>query len=238
MAKDSKKEKAKQAKDSKKKKGEKKAKGSKGSKGSKGKKSAKKRGGKKERFQMEPIRREQPPRLWQVFREEITPALKEQFGYKSAMEVPRLDKIVLNMGLGEAIQNPKLIESTVEELAVISGQQPVVTRARKSVAHFKLREGMKIGVCVTLRRAKMYEFFDRMVNLAIPRVRDFKGVSPKSFDGRGNYTLGIREQIVFPEIDYDKIEKIKGLNVTVVTTAKTDEEGFALLKRLGMPFRK
>jgi large subunit ribosomal protein L5 len=239
MAKDSKKD---GAKDAKKKKGEKKAKGSKGAKESKGKgkgkKSAKKGGSKKGRFQMEPIKREEPPRLWQVFRQEIMPALKEQFGYKSSMEVPRLKKVVLNMGLGEAIQNPKLIESSVAELATISGQQPVVTRARKSVAHFKLREGMKIGVSVTLRRAKMYEFFDRMVNLAIPRVRDFKGVSPKSFDGRGNYTLGIREQIVFPEIDYDKIEKIMGLNVTVVTTAETDEEGFALLKRLGMPFRK
>jgi large subunit ribosomal protein L5 len=187
---------------------------------------------------MEPIRREKPPRLWTMYREEIVPAMMKEFGYSSVAQAPRLSKIILNMGLGDAIENPKLIESSLEELAAISGQRPVITRARKSVASFKLREGMKIGVRVTLRRAKMYEFFDRMVNLAIPRVRDFKGVSPKSFDGRGNYTLGVREQIVFPEINYDKIEKIKGLNVTVVTTAETDEEGYSLLKRLGMPFRK
>jgi large subunit ribosomal protein L5 len=213
----------------------------KGGKKAKGKKSGGKKGkskGKKSKFQMEPIRREKPPRLLTTYREEILPAMMKEFGYSSVAEVPRLSKVILNMGLGDAIENPKLIESSVEELATISGQRPVVTRARKSIASFKLREGMKIGVRVTLRRAKMYEFFDRMVSLALPRVRDFKGVSPKSFDGRGNYTLGVREQIVFPEIDYDKIDKIKGLNVTVVTTAETDEEGYALLKRLGMPFRK
>jgi large subunit ribosomal protein L5 len=210
----------------------------KGGKKAKGKKSGDKKGKAKGKFQMEPIRREKPPRLWTMYREEIVPAMMKEFGYSSVAQAPRLSKIILNMGLGDAIENPKLIESSLEELAAISGQRPVITRARKSVASFKLREGMKIGVRVTLRRAKMYEFFDRMVNLAIPRVRDFKGVSPKSFDGRGNYTLGVREQIVFPEINYDKIEKIKGLNVTVVTTAETDEEGYSLLKRLGMPFRK
>lgn len=207
----------------------------------KDKKKSKGKGGKskkKARFQMEPIRREKPPRLQSYFKDEVAKALTKEFGYKSSMEVPRLQKVIVNMGLGEAIQNPKIIESAVEELAVITGQKPVVTRAKKSVAHFKLREGMRIGARVTLRQAKMYEFFDRMVNLAIPRVRDFKGVSSKAFDGRGNYTLGIREQIVFPEINYDKIEKINGMNVTIVTTAKTDEEGFALLKKLGMPFRK
>ena len=197
------------------------------------------KGGKKKKgLQYEPIRRDKPPRLLRKYKEEIVPALMKEFGYKNVMQVPKLEKIVLNMGLGEAIQNPKLIDSAVEELAMITGQRPVVTRARKSIASFKLRAGMKIGVAVTLRREKMYEFFDRMVNLAIPRVRDFKGLSPKAFDGRGNYTLGIREQIVFPEIDYDKIEKIKGLNVTIVTTAETDEEGYALLKHLGMPFRR
>lgn len=201
-------------------------------------KGEKKKSKKKARFQMEPIRREKPPRLESYFREEVAPAMKKEFGYSSSMEIPRLKKVVVNMGLGEAIQNPKIIESAVEELGTITGQKPVVTRAKKSVAHFKLREGMRIGARVTLRRAKMYEFFDRMVSLAIPRVRDFKGVSPKAFDGRGNYTLGIREQIVFPEINYDKIEKITGMNVTIVTSAKTDEEGLALLKKLGMPFRK
>ena len=153
------------------------------------------------------------------------------------MQVPRLDKIILNMGLGEAIQNIKVLDSAMEELALIAGQRPIVTRARKSIASFKLREGMPIGCMVTLRRARMYDFFDKLVNVALPRVRDFRGLSDKSFDGRGNYTLGIKEHIIFPEIDYDKIDKIKGLNITIVTTAKTDEEGKALLKMMGMPFR-
>jgi large subunit ribosomal protein L5 len=153
------------------------------------------------------------------------------------MEVPRLDKIILNMGLGEAIQNIKVLDAAMEELALIAGQRPVVTRARKSIASFKLREGMPIGCMVTLRRGRMYDFFDKLVNVTLPRVRDFRGLSDKSFDGRGNYTLGIKEHIIFPEIDYDKIDKIKGLNITIVTTAKTDEEGKALLKMMGMPFR-
>ncbi|MCD6500209.1 MAG: 50S ribosomal protein L5 [Deltaproteobacteria bacterium] len=206
--------------------GKKKAKGS-------GKKKKAKKG-----LQYEAIKRDKPPRLVTKYKEEVIPALMKEFGYKNVMQVPRLSKMTVNMGLGEAIQNPKLIESSVAEMGTITGQRPVVTKARRSIASFKLREGMKVGVTVTLRREKMYEFFDRMVNLAIPRVRDFKGLPPKAFDGRGNYTLGLREQIVFPEIDYDKIEKIKGLNVTIVTTAKTDEEGHALLKHLGMPFRK
>jgi large subunit ribosomal protein L5 len=153
------------------------------------------------------------------------------------MEVPSLQKIVLNMGLGEAIQNIKVLDAAMEELALIAGQRPVVTRARKSIASFKLREGMPIGCMVTLRKLRMYEFFDKLVNIALPRVRDFRGLSDKSFDGRGNYTLGIKEHIIFPEIDYDKIDKIKGLNISIVTTAKTDEEGKTLLKMMGMPFR-
>ena len=153
------------------------------------------------------------------------------------MEVPRLKKITINMGLGEAISNPKIMDSAVEELRAIAGQKPVVTKAKKSIATFKLREGQKIGAMVTLRRDRMYEFFDRLVTLALPRVRDFKGVSPKAFDGRGNYSLGIREQIIFPEINYDKIDKIKGMNISIVTTARTDEQGRALLAALGMPFR-
>jgi large subunit ribosomal protein L5 len=153
------------------------------------------------------------------------------------MEVPRLEKIILNMGLGEAIQNIKVLDAAMEELALIAGQRPVVTRARKSIASFKLREGMPIGCMVTLRSGRMYDFFDKLVNVTLPRVRDFRGLSDKSFDGRGNYTLGIKEHIIFPEIDYDKIDKIKGLNITIVTTAKTDEEGKALLKMMGMPFR-
>jgi large subunit ribosomal protein L5 len=163
--------------------------------------------------------------------------MTKEFGYANCMMVPRLTKIVVNMGMGEAIANPKMIDGAVDQMRVICGQAPVVTKAKKSIATFKLREGQKIGVAVTLRRERMYEFLDRLVSLALPRVRDFKGVSPKSFDGRGNYSLGVREQIIFPEIEYDSIEKIKGLNITFVTTAKTDEEGRALLKHLGMPFR-
>jgi large subunit ribosomal protein L5 len=161
----------------------------------------------------------------------------ERFSYKNVMQVPQLSKIVLNMGLGEAIQNIKILDSAVDELALIAGQRPVVTRARKSIASFKLRAGVSIGCRVTLRGERMYDFFTKLVNIALPRVRDFRGVSGKAFDGRGNYSLGIKEHIIFPEIDYDKIDKIKGLNVTVVTTAQTDEEGKELLKLMGMPFR-
>jgi large subunit ribosomal protein L5 len=161
----------------------------------------------------------------------------KDFGFKNVMQVPKLDRIVVNMGLGEAVQNAKLIESAVEELSAITGRKPVVTRAKKSIAGFKLREGMPIGVMVTLRGVQMYDFLDRLISLALPRTRDFKGISPKAFDGRGNYTLGIREQIVFLEVNYDRIDSIKGMNVTLVTTAETDEQGRALLKSLGMPFR-
>ena len=176
-------------------------------------------------------------RLKEVYHNDFMPALIKEFKYDSPMEVPRLEKIILNMGLGEAIQNIKVLDASVEELALISGQRPIVTRARKSIATFKLRAGMPIGCMVTLRRFRMYDFFDKLVNIALPRVRDFRGLSDKSFDGRGNYTLGIKEHIIFPEIDYDKIDKIKGLNISIVTTAKTDEEGKALLKMMGMPFR-
>ena len=175
--------------------------------------------------------------LKKSYEEKIVPELIETFKYKNIMQVPKLNKIVLNMGLGEAIHNIKLIDSAVEELRMIAGQQPVVTRAKKSIAAFKLREGMPIGVRVTLRRDRMYDFFSKLVNIALPRVRDFRGISGKAFDGNGNYSLGIREHIIFPEIDYDKIDKIKGLNISVVTTAETDDEGKALLKLLGMPFR-
>lgn len=179
-----------------------------------------------------------PARLRTLYQKEITAKLQQQFGYKNPMEIPKLVKITLNMGLGEAIENPKIIEAAAEELGAISGQKPVVTRAKKSIANFKLREGMPIGVMVTLRRDRMYEFLERLVSLALPRVRDFKGVSTKAFDGKGNYSLGLREQIIFPEINYDKIDKIKGMNITIVTTAKNDEEGRALLTHFGMPFRK
>jgi large subunit ribosomal protein L5 len=175
--------------------------------------------------------------LKQFYEDEVVPKLKENFGYNNAMRVPKLQKIVLNMGLGEAIQNIKLLDSAVEELKVISGQKPVITRAKRSIAAFKLREGMPIGCMVTVRREKMYDFFSKLVNIALPRVRDFRGISGKAFDGRGNYSLGIKEQLIFPEIDYDKIDKIKGLNITIVTSAETDEEGKALLKLMGMPFR-
>ena len=166
-----------------------------------------------------------------------SPKLVETFGYKNAMEVPKLEKVVLNIGLGEAIHNIKLLDAAQAELKLISGQAPVVTRARKSIAAFKVREGMPIGCMVTLRRTRMYDFYEKLVNIALPRVRDFRGISGKAFDGRGNYTLGIKEQIIFPEVDYDKIDTIKGMNITVVTTAKTDKEGKELLKLMGMPFR-
>lgn len=176
-------------------------------------------------------------RLYDLYRQECVPAMMQEFRYKSPMQVPRLEKIVINMGLGEATQNIKVLDAASAELMAITGQKPVITRARKSIAAFKLREGMPIGCMVTLRRQKMYEFLDKLMNVALPRVRDFRGVSDKSFDGRGNYTLGIKEQIIFPEIDYDKIDKIKGMNITIVTTAKTDVEAKFLLRRLGMPFR-
>lgn len=172
----------------------------------------------------------------QKYKEEIMTSLTKQFGYTSPMAVPRLSKIVVNMGLGEAVSDAKVLDRAVEELTAISGQKPVITRARKSIASFKLRAGMPIGCMVTLRKQRMYEFFERLVSVALPRVRDFKGVSPKAFDGRGNYALGLREQIIFPEINYDKIDKLRGLSIAVVTTARTDEEGHQLLKELGMPF--
>ncbi len=176
-------------------------------------------------------------RLKDIYLSDFMPALIKEFQYKSPMQVPKLEKIVLNMGLGEAIQNIKVLDAAMEEMALISGQRPIVTRARKSIASFKLRAGMPIGCMVTLRRSRMYDFFDKLVNIALPRVRDFRGLTDRSFDGRGNYSLGIKEHIIFPEIDYDKIDKIKGLNISIVTTAKTDEEGKALLKMMGMPFR-
>jgi large subunit ribosomal protein L5 len=175
--------------------------------------------------------------LKELYENEVVPKLVETFNYKNKLQVPRLEKIVLNMGLGAAIQNIKLIESAQEELKAISGQAPVVTRAKKSVSAFKVREGMPIGCMVTLRHKRMYDFFEKLVNIALPRVRDFRGVSGKAFDGMGNYTLGVKEQIIFPEIDYDKIDSLKGMNITIVTTAKTNEEGKELLKLLGMPFR-
>ena len=176
-------------------------------------------------------------RLKTLYETEVRPHLIKEFNYRNIMEVPKLNQVVLNMGLGEAIQNIKILDNAVEELALIAGQRPVITRAKKSIASFKLRENMPIGCMVSLRRDRLYEFLDKLIHIALPRVRDFRGVSAKSFDGRGNYTLGIREHIIFPEINYDKIDKIKGLNITIVTTAKTDEEGRLLLKLLGMPFR-
>ena len=173
----------------------------------------------------------------EIYQEKVVPALVKRFNYKNGMEVPRLEKIVINMGLGEAIQNVKILDSAAQELSQITGQKSVITKAKKSIAQFKLRTGMPIGCMVTLRKERMYEFFNRLVNVALPRVRDFKGLSGKSFDGRGNYALGIREQLIFPEIHYDKIDKVKGMNIVIVTTAKTDEEGKELLKLLGMPFR-
>lgn len=176
-------------------------------------------------------------RLKDIYTTEVVPKLLNDFTYKSSMQVPRIEKVVLNMGLGEAIQNVKILDSATAELNAITGQKSVITKAKKSIATFKLREGMPIGCMVTLRRERMYEFLDRLMNVSLARVRDFKGVSGKAFDGKGNYTLGIKEQLIFPEINYDSIDKIKGMNITIVTSAKTDEEGKALLKYLGMPFR-
>ena len=178
------------------------------------------------------------PRLKTKYHNEVVPAMKQEFAYRNAMQVPRLEKVVINFGLGEATQNPKVIERTVEQLTAIAGQKPVVTRSRKSIANFKLRENLPIGVKVTLRRERMYEFLDRLISIALPRVRDFRGVSAKGFDGRGNFTAGLKEQIIFPEISYDQVDKVRGMNITVVTTAKTDAESRALLAHLGMPFRK
>jgi large subunit ribosomal protein L5 len=177
------------------------------------------------------------PRMRVRYHQDVVPALMKEFAFKNPMQVPRLKKIVLNMGLGEATQNVKVIDAAYAEMTAIAGQKPVITRARKSISTFKLRAGQPIGVMVTLRREGMWEFLDRLLSLAIPRTRDFKGISPKQFDGKGNFTMGVREQIIFPEIDYDKIDKVKGLNITFCTTARTDKEGRALLARLGMPFR-
>ncbi len=175
-------------------------------------------------------------RLLEKYNKEVIPALKQKFNYKSQMEVPRLEKIVVNMGVGDAKDNPKAIDASVNDLALITGQKPVVTKAKKSIASFKIRQGMSIGCKVTLRGKRMYEFVDKFLNVALPRVRDFRGTSPNSFDGRGNYTLGVKEQLIFPEVEYDKVEKIRGMDVIFVTTAKTDEEGRELLRLLGMPF--
>src|SRR5229473_3380432 len=177
-------------------------------------------------------------RLRNHYKAKVVPALQKEFGYKNVMAVPKVEKVAINIGLGEATQNPKLMDGTVTELGAIAGQKPVVTKAKKSIAAFKLREGMSIGSMVTLRGDRMYEFLDRLMNVALPRVRDFRGVSSKSFDGRGNYTLGVKDQLIFPEIDYAKVDKTKGMNVTITTTARTDAEGLALLKHMGMPFRQ
>ncbi len=177
-------------------------------------------------------------RLRRLYKERVVPALVKEFGYKNVMAVPKIDKVSVNIGLGEATQNAKLMDGAVNELGQIAGQKPVITKAKKSIAAFKLREGMSIGTMVTLRGDRMYEFLDRLMNVALPRVRDFRGVSTKSFDGRGNYTLGIKDQLIFPEIDYNKVEKVKGMNISITTTARTDAEGLALLKHMGMPFRQ
>ena len=176
-------------------------------------------------------------RIKEKYLNEAVPALQQKFGYKNVMQIPKLSKIVINMGLGDCKDNPKAMEVAVKELATIAGQKPLVTKARKSIANFKLRQGQAIGCAVTLRGDRMYEFMDRLITVALPRVRDFKGVSPKAFDGKGNYTLGVREQIIFPEINYDQIEKVKGLNISFVTTAQNDEQGLALMRHFGMPFR-
>jgi len=177
-------------------------------------------------------------RLEQKYKDEVTPALRQQFGYASPMAVPKISKVVINMGVGEAIADAKLLDQAVDELATICGQRPAITKAKKSISNFKLREGMSIGCRVTLRGRRMYEFLDRLMNLALPRVRDFRGVSTKAFDGRGNYTLGIRDQLIFPEINYNKVQKVKGMNVSIVTTAQTDQEAQVLLGGLGMPFHR
>jgi large subunit ribosomal protein L5 len=179
-----------------------------------------------------------PPRLRERYEQDVAPALMQKFGYSSSMQIPRLQKIVLNMGVGEAKQNAKMLEAAQEQLATIAGQQPSVRRARKSIASFKVREGMPVGLSVTLRRARMWEFLDRLTSIAVPRIRDFRGLNPRSFDGRGNYSMGVKEQLIFPEIDYDSIDEVRGLDVTIATSAQTDEEAFELLLGLGMPFAK
>ena len=176
-------------------------------------------------------------RLTEIYKKDVVPKLREKFRYMNPMQVPKLEKVIINMGLGEAIENIKILDSAAEEIGIITGQKAVITKARKSISNFKLRAGVPIGMKVTLRRDRMYHFLDKLIGVALPRMRDFKGVSPKGFDGRGNYTLGIKEQIIFPEVNYDKIDKIKGMNITIVTTARTDEEGLELLRLLGMPFR-
>jgi len=186
---------------------------------------------------VEPTGEKYIPRMQEMYKSAVAPEMQKRFKYKSTMQVPRIVKVTLNVGLGEATQNPKLLDAAAEEIARMTGQKPIIQKAKKAIANFRLRENQRIGVTVTLRRARMWEFLDRLVNVALPRVRDFRGVSSRAFDGRGNYTLGLREQIIFPEVDYDKVEKIRGLNVTIVTTAQTDEEGLALLTGLGMPFR-
>jgi len=178
------------------------------------------------------------PRLSDKYKKEIVPALMRDFGYSNVMQVPKVTKVSVNMGLGEAVQNPKIIDACLEELSALTGQKPIITRSKKAIAGFKLRAGLPIGINVTLRRDRAFEFLDRLLSLALPRVRDFRGISPKGFDGRGNFTLGLKEQIIFPEINYDKVQKVKGMNITIVTTAKTDDEAKKLLDYLGMPFRK
>lgn len=175
-------------------------------------------------------------RMKEKYNDEVAKGLMEKFGYKNVMEIPKIEKVVINMGVGEAVSNPKILDVAVNDMMTIAGQKPVVTRAKKSIAAFKIREGMPIGAKVTLRGERMYQFLDKLLNIALPRVRDFRGVSPKSFDGRGNYTMGIKEQLIFPEIEYDKIDKIRGMDIIIVTTAKTDEEAHELLKLMGMPF--
>ncbi|MDQ6660696.1 MAG: 50S ribosomal protein L5 [Chloroflexota bacterium] len=177
-------------------------------------------------------------RLKEKYQQEVMPGMQKEFNYKNPMQVPAVNKVVVNIGMGEAIQNAKAMDAAVSDLATITGQRPVITRAKRSVATFKLREGMQIGCMVTLRGERMYQFLDKLINVALPRIRDFQGISPEAFDGRGNYTLGLREQLVFPEIDYDKVDKVRGMEVSIVTTARTDEEGRRLLRLMGMPFKK
>ncbi len=238
MAQDKDKDKQEKAKGAEKPKGDKAKGGEKGKGGDKGKAAAEAAEKAVAKEPAQPERPAAPARLRVRYEQQVRSDLMKEFGFKNHMQAPRLEKIVVNMGLGEAINNGKIIDASVEQLAAITGQKPVVTKSRKAIANFKLRAGQSIGAMVTLRGDRMYEFLDRLVTIALPRVRDFKGVSPKAFDGKGNYTLGLREQIIFPEINYDKIEKIKGLNITVVTTARNDEEGRALLRLLGMPFRQ
>ena len=203
-------------------------------KAGKGSKSSKKKSGE----EVLPEQKRPYPRMWTQYKDAIAPQLKKDLNLKSISQVPKVEKVVINMGLGEAISNNKVLDLAVDELEAITGQKAVVTKAKKSVSNFKLREGMPIGAMVTLRRAVMWEFLDRLINVALPRQRDFKGVSDKAFDGRGNYTLGLKEQIIFPEIDYDKVDRVRGMNICVVTTAENDEQGLALLRALGMPFRR